>query len=345
MSALIAATWPRPHPELDRLLVIDPATHHFDHKVVGDLPWLLRAGDVVVLNDSATLPASLSGTLSVDGRDAPIELRLVARDDVSTFRAVLFGAGDWRARTEDRPLPPPTTRPTRARFGDLDAEIMSTDSHPRLVRVRFAETPDLISRLFRAGKSVQYSHLRAPLDAWHVQTAFASRPWSFEMPSASRPLTWSLLNVLREKKIVLARLTHAAGLSSTGDDQLDALLPLDERYDIPAETVTAIESAHARGGRVLAVGTTVVRALEGSVAQRGALVAGVGITSLRIGPDFKPRVTDGVFTGMHEAGTSHARLMSAYAPNELLDRAWNDAASRGYLGHEFGDSTLILRTH
>lgn len=340
MSALAPATWPRPEPERDRLLVIDPRTDRFFHREVGELPSLLRAGDVVVLNDSATLPASLHGTMN----GAAVELRLVARDDEITFRAILFGAGDWRTRTEDRPPPPRTLAPTAARFGELDAIVTSTELHPRLVRVRFTSAEDLVPRLFRAGKHVQYAHVRDELHAWHVQTAFASRPWSFEMPSASRPLGWSLLDKVRARGVTLAKLTHAAGLSSTGDDTLDALLPLDERYDIPPETVEAIARARANGGRVLAVGTTVVRALEGSFAANDQLRAGVGVTSLRIGPGFVPRVTDGVFTGMHEAGTSHARLMSAYCPLVLLDRAWNDAASRGYLGHEFGDSTLILPT-
>ena len=340
MSALAAATWPRPAPEHDRLLVIDPSANAFDHREVGDLPSLLRADDVMVLNDSATLPASLHGTL----RGEPIEVRLLSRDDETTFRAIAFGGGDWRTRTEDRPPPPSTRSPTPARFGDLDATVVSTDLHPRLVRVRFEDAPDLVPRLFRAGKNVQYAHVRDELRAWHVQTAFASRPWSFEMPSASRPLTWSLLERIRSRGVKLARLTHAAGLSSTGDESLDALLPLDERYDIPEETVAAVRDARARGGRVLAVGTTVVRALEGSFAQRGGLRAEAGVTSLRIGPGFVPRTTDGVFTVMHEAGTSHARLMSAYAPLALLDRAWNDAAARGYLGHELGDSTLILAT-
>jgi len=340
VSALAPAAWLRPEPEHDRLLVIDPRAGSFLHREVGDLPSLLRAADVVVLNDSATLPASLLGSL----RGEPVELRLLARDDETTFRAILFGAGDWRTRTEDRPPPPWTLAPTPARFGELDAIVTSTDLHPRLVRVRFTSAEDLVPRLFRAGKNVQYAHVRAELRAWHVQTAFASRPWSFEMPSASRPLGWSLLEKIRARGVTLARLTHAAGLSSTGDDALDALLPLDERYDVPRETVEAIARARTTGGRVLAVGTTVVRALEGSFAANGELRAGVGVTSLRIGPGFLPRVTDGVFTGMHEAGTSHARLMSAYAPSVLLDRAWNDAARRGYLGHEFGDSTLILPT-
>jgi S-adenosylmethionine:tRNA ribosyltransferase-isomerase len=344
MNALAPATWPRNQPDHERMLVIDPSASRFEHSTVGEIGTFLRRGDVVVLNDSATLPASLSGVMSTEGRQAPIEVRLLARDDETTFRAILFGQGDWRTRTEDRPLPPSVSRPTRARFGTLNAELLATDTHPRLVRVRFDSTPDLESRLFLAGKYVQYAHVREALDAWHVQTSFASRPWSFEMPSASRPLTWSLLSKLRVHGVELARLTPAAGLSSTGDESLDALLPLDERYEIFDDTVAAIQRARESGGRVLAVGTTVVRALEGNFASNGALKAGVGVTSLRISPDFVPRVTDGIFTGMHEAGTSHARLMGAYAPVALLDRAWNDAASRGYLGHEFGDSTLILST-
>src|SRR5207249_5475771 len=113
------------------------------------------------------------------------------------------------------------------------------------------------------------------------QTAYAARPWSVEMPSAGRPLTWDVLLGLRRAGIAIARLTHAAGLSSTGDDELDRALPWPERYELPRATLDAIAGAHAAGGRVIAVGTTVVRALE-SAAARGELTAGPGVAKLRL---------------------------------------------------------------
>jgi S-adenosylmethionine:tRNA ribosyltransferase-isomerase len=141
----------------------------------------------------------------------------------------------------------------------------------------------------------------------------------------------------------LAWLTHAAGLSSTGDPTLDALLPMPERFEIPEETAQAIRSTRATGGRVIAVGTTVTRALEGSAAQHdGVVQAGAGTTDLVIGAGFRLRVVDGILSGMHEPEASHFRLLEAFAPREILAQAHAHAEASGYLGHEFGDSSLIL---
>ena len=141
----------------------------------------------------------------------------------------------------------------------------------------------------------------------------------------------------------VASLTHAAGLSSTGDDALDAMLPLPERFDLPAATVRAIADAQRRGGRVVAVGTTVVRALEGCARLHGGeLVPGEGTTDLRIDARFRPRVVDGLLTGMHGIGSSHRELMQAFAPEPLLGRAWAHAEERGYMDHEFGDVCLVM---
>jgi len=140
--------------------------------------------------------------------------------------------------------------------------------------------------------------------------------------------------------VSLAWLTHAAGLSSTGDAALDAALPLPERYEVPEATVEAVARARAAGGRVVAVGTTVVRALE-SAAQDGRLRAGRGLATLRIDGGFRPRVVDGLLTGLHEDGTSHFELLKAFAPAAFLEPALRHAAEAGYLGHEFGDALLI----
>jgi S-adenosylmethionine:tRNA ribosyltransferase-isomerase len=141
--------------------------------------------------------------------------------------------------------------------------------------------------------------------------------------------------------VAIAWLTHAAGLSATGDPAIDQALPLPERYEIPAETVAAIARARAQGGRVIAVGTTVVRALEGAVATHGSLRPGQGVTDLLIGPNFRPSVIDGLLTGMHEPASSHFRMLQAFAPRALLDASWAEATRLGYRGHELGDTCLI----
>jgi S-adenosylmethionine:tRNA ribosyltransferase-isomerase len=338
------AAWPRPEPLDERLLVVDREAGRWHDRRVRDLPAWLRAGDLLVVNDAATIPASLA---AIAPGGARVELRLAAHLGGERWRAVLFGEGDWRTRTEERP-PPPRLAPgdvLAVGGADLGARVEEVDAQsPRLVVVRFAQQgARLWAALYRHGRPIQYAHVASPLELWHAQTPFASRPWSVEMPSAGRPLAWALLGELRAKGVGVAALTHAAGLSSTGDPALDALLPLPERFDLPGETVAAIASTRARRGRVVAVGTTVVRALEGCAqTHSGELAPGEGITDLRIGGGGPVRVVDALLTGLHDLGTSHRELLRAFAPEALLARALGEAESLGYRGHEFGDLCLVL---
>lgn len=328
-----------------RLLVIDPRRATFRDATPGDLPALLAPGDLLVVNDAATLPASLPGR---GPAGEAIELRLAESPVDGRALAVLFGAGGWRTPTEARPSPPPLAVGAALHLGDPEAPLRATltaidPRAPRLVEVTFEPAgAALWAALYAAGRPVQYSYLADDLHLWSIQTAFAGAPWAVEMPSAGRPLAWATLLALRRAGVRIAALTHAAGLSATGDPALDALLPLPERYAIPPATVAAIADARARGGRIIAAGTTVVRALEGCVAAHGRLLAGPGVTDLRIETGTKRQVVDAILTGMHGPGESHHELLTAFAPRELLVAAWRHAADAGYLAHEFGDATLIL---
>jgi S-adenosylmethionine:tRNA ribosyltransferase-isomerase len=162
------------------------------------------------------------------------------------------------------------------------------------------------------------------------------------MPSAGRPLSWEILLALRRQGVRLASLTHAAGLSSTGDPDLDATLPLPERFEIPARTVAAVLESHENGGRVIAVGTTVVRALEGAAIEHGAVRSGPGVTDLHIGAGFHPRIVDGILTGIHATAESHFALLGAFAPHALLAAAAGYAEAHDFTTHELGDAMLIL---
>src|SRR6185436_14009701 len=307
------------------------------------LPDFLAAGDLLVVNDAATVPASLRGH---DDAGNAIEARLIAARGDDRFSAVLLGAGDWHQRTEDRPPPAALPVGTRLQFGTLTAGIAArAPASPRLVELRFAAGGDALwAALYREGRPVQYSYLAHDLPLWAVQTVYAARPWAFEMPSAGRPLSWEILLALRRKGVRWASLTHAAGLSSTGDPAIDAALPLAERYEIPSATVRAVAETRARGGRVVAVGTTVVRALEGaaSVEGGGGLRAGIGETDLIITPAFRPRVVDGILSGAHAAHESHFSLLAAFAGPDLLAAAAAHADRAGFLTHELGDSMLVL---
>jgi S-adenosylmethionine:tRNA ribosyltransferase-isomerase len=323
--------------------VIETHQRLWSHARVRDLPRFLRPFDLLVVNDAATVPASLLATTPTG---SGVEVRLTAPLDGARWRAVLFGAGDWRTPTELRPVPAPVTPGDALRFGpDLQGWIEAVDeASPRLVVVRFSShSGPLLRALYRHGRPVQYAHVTRPLEIWHVQTPFADRPWAVEMPSAGRPLSWSLVRALQTAGVRVRSITHAAGLSSTGDPGLDARLPLPERFDVPERTVRAVLAARAEGGRVIAAGTTVVRALEGCAARYGGeLVGGQGTTDLRIGPGFVPRVVDGLVTGLHASGSSHRELELAFVSEPLLVDAWMDAEARGYLQHEFGDTCLIL---
>lgn len=328
-----------------RLMVIDEASETLADHEFAALPRLLEPGDVLVVNDAATLPASLQGQVD-DARGEAIELRLLAPLDeprASHWRGVLFGAGDWRIDTDLRPPPPELAPGTRLRFGSLYAELLARSPiSPRLVELRFdREGAALWDALYREGRPIQYSHLAAPLAPWSAQTLFAGRPWAIEMPSAGRPLGAGSLAGLRSRGVTLARLTHAAGLSASGDPAIDAALPLPERYDIPAATVDAIRVAHAGGRRVIAVGTTVVRALE-SAALSGKLRAGRGLAELVLDRGHAMRIVDGLLTGMHAPGESHHRLLRSLVGEPLLTAAWQRAIDHGYRSHEFGDVALLL---
>ena len=343
------ATWPREDRLSDRLLVVDRETARLADRTMRDLPDVLRTGDLLVVNDSATLPASLFGEGPNGER---VELRLVGMassdtesDPSARWTAVLFGAGDHRTRTEDRPPPPRVAPGQRLRFGEgLSAVIEDVAAlSPRLVTVRFsASGAALFSAIYRVGRPVQYSYVRDRLPLWHVQTSYAARPWSVEEPSAGRSLTFGLLSRLRDRGVEIAAVTHAAGLSATGDPAIDARLPLPERYDVPARTAAAVARARAAGGRVVAAGTSVVRALESCHRDHGDLVPASGTTDLRLGPGTRLRVVTDLLTGMHEPGTSHFDLLTAFARPAVVNAAHAHAEATGYLGHELGDFALYV---
>jgi S-adenosylmethionine:tRNA ribosyltransferase-isomerase len=344
---MIAAREPVQRAPQARLLVVDAQGR------IEDLPRQrlvdrLRPGDLVIANDAATLPASLHGVHAASGR--PVEVRLAGRrslaeDDVREFSAIVFGGGDFRTRTEDRPAPPVLVEGDRLVLGPLDATVLGLLGHPRLVALRFDGTPDAIrAGLARHGRPIQYAHLARPLALWDVWTPIAAAPVAFEPPSAGFALDWRMLDAMRARGIAFATLTHAAGISSTGDAALDARLPFDEPYRIPAATARAIEAARARGGRIVAVGTTVVRALEHAAARDGRVRAGSGVATQRVGRTSRLRVVDAILSGTHEPGTSHYELLRAFADDATLDRASRVLEARGYRTHEFGDSVLIERS-
>jgi S-adenosylmethionine:tRNA ribosyltransferase-isomerase len=343
MRHAIAELAEQASPASERLLHVDPRRGTLADHLLDALPELLRPGDLLVVNDAGTLPASLSGA-TAEGE--PLEVRLAGEEPEGTWRIVTFGSGDWRTPTESRPAPPTLGPGDALRLGPgLRARVIGRSPlSRRLLWIRFDGSRDAVwSALYTRGRPVQYAYEPLPLPLSRVQTPYAARPWASEMPSAGRALRLSLLARIRSRGVRLAWLTHAAGLSSTGDPALDAALPLPERYDLPPATVAAVAETRRRGGRVVAVGTTVVRALEGAAREQGGeLLPGPGVADLKISRGFEPRVVSGLLSGIHARDSSHFELLAAFLPGPLDLLYTLHAAAGGYRGHEFGDSTLVL---
>src|SRR4051794_4346749 len=181
---------PAPTPEAQRLLLVDPQAGSYAHRQMGDLPDLVAPGDLVVVNDAATLPAALRAP----GRD--LEIRLVRRGKTdSEWTAVLFGRGDFRIPTEQREAPPALERGARLALGEgLEAEVVRVDDEfPRMIELRLSATgARLWTKLYRAARPVQYAYFERELPLSELQNRFASRPWALELPSAGHGLTWEL---------------------------------------------------------------------------------------------------------------------------------------------------------
>jgi S-adenosylmethionine:tRNA ribosyltransferase-isomerase len=334
----------RPDRRSARLVAID-ANGGMRHLARAELGSLFSPGDLVIANDAATLPASLHGTHCPSG--APIEVRLVAWmsvGDPTRFAAIAFGAGDHRTRTEDRTPPPPLFRGDRLVLGPLVAVVGRRLDHFRLFRLSFlGDRAAVLGGLARHGRPIQYAHVPEPLALWDVWTQIAADPIALEAPSAGFALDWRTLAAWRQRDIGFATLTHAAGISSTGDPALDGRLPFDEPYRIPEGTAAAIKRAKSNLARIVAIGTTVVRALESAADAVGGVRAGDGVASGRIVRGTPLRVVDAILTGVHEPGESHFDLLRAFASEVVLDRIFEALLEHGYRTHEFGDSMLIER--
>ena len=196
--------------------------------------------------------------------------------------------------------------------------------------------------LAAVGRPIRYGYLRAPRPLQDYRTVVASRATGelggAEMPSAARPLSGRVLDGLRARGVHVATITLHAGVSSPEADEV----PLPERYRVPAATAAAVNATRAAGRRVVAVGTTVTRALETVASPDGTVRSGQGWTDLVLGPDRPVRAVTGLVTGWHEPDASHLLLLEAVAGPRLVGRAYRAALDRGYLWHEFGDSCLLL---
>ena len=292
-----------------------------------ELSRFLAPGDLLVVNTSATLPAAVAARLH--GADVQVHF--------STPLAPRRWAVELRTASLD-PLVPPPIGSTLELPGRARATLLAPYRGDRLAEAEFDLPVGVVEYLARHGAPIRYRDGGPswPLQAY--QTVFALEPGSAEMPSAGRPFSVELVTELVSRGVLVAPLTLHAGVSSLerGEE------PHPERYRVPAETARLINTAHAAGGSVVAVGTTVARALETVARSDGTVVPGAGWTSLVITPERGLHAVDGLITGWHEPESSHLLMLEAAAGRGLLERAYVEAAASGCGGHEFGDALLIL---
>jgi S-adenosylmethionine:tRNA ribosyltransferase-isomerase len=313
-----------------RMLVSRGSSGEISHHAFRHLPGLLLPGDLLVVNNTGTLPAQVraGGGLAVH---------------FSTPQA----DGSWLA--ELRTIKDKISMPNEGGYPGqviclpggavLTLECRAT---ARLWRARLSVA--VVPYLLRHGVPIRYSYVPREWDLAAYQTVFATKPGSAEMPSASRPFTPAVVTALAARGVLIAPVTLHAGVSSpeAGED------PYPEAYDVPPATARLVNHVRANGGRVIAAGTTVVRALEtaamaaGQDGPYGQVVASAGWTSHVVTPRTGVRAVDGLLTGLHEPRSSHLRMLAAFAGSGLLSRCYEAAVRSGYLWHEFGDVHLLL---
>jgi S-adenosylmethionine:tRNA ribosyltransferase-isomerase len=306
------------------------------HARFDELGRYLRAGDLLVVNTSATVPAALDGRRA-SGEPVTVHLatELPDRTWVVELRPPGGGTdGPIRDGVPGERIALPGAGRLVLRAGYPDPAVVGG----RLWTASVVTAGGVADLLTRHGRPISYGHLRRrwPLSAY--QTVFARSPGSAEMPSAGRPFSTELVTDLVSRGIVIAPITLHAGVSSLEDGEP----PPPEPFAVPEPTARLVNLTRRGGGRVVAVGTTVTRALESVAAPDGTVRAGEGWTDLALGPERPARTVDGLITGWHDPGASHLLLLEAVGGAELVGRAYRSAVRNGYRWHEFGDSCLLL---
>jgi S-adenosylmethionine:tRNA ribosyltransferase-isomerase len=306
-----------------RLLVTERATGRHRDRYFRDLSALLRAGDLLVANDSATLAAALRAE-HADGRSFDLHLSTHIVDELWIVEPRVTSA----AEAERVDLP-----------GGAHATLLNPldRARPRLWYAALSLGEPFEAYLARYGRPIRYAYLQDAPPIADYQTIFARVSGSAEMPSAGRPFSAGVVAALRSARIELATITLHAGVSSPERDER----PQREPFAVPAETAAAIGDARRRGGRVIAIGTTVVRALESSVEDRD-VIASRGWTDLIVTRERGLAAVDGLLTGFHEPQASHLDMLRAFVDDATLSGAYAQAREGGYLWHEFGDLHLLL---
>ncbi len=317
-------------------LMVASAKGGLRHAVFCQLDDYLEPGDLVVVNDSKTLPAALSGRLR------GIEIRLHLSTPVPGTRKWLveprLSAGPSSSRFTGA-----LSRDTVELAGDGRAVLLAPrqeeGAQARLWEASLHLPDPLPKYLHRWGQPIRYPYVNRAWELQYYQTIFARIPGSAEMPSAARPFSWPLTQRLASKGIDLCFVTLHTGVASLESKEA----PFPERYRVNVDAAEKINATRRAGGRVIAVGTTVVRALESARDNEGVIIPSRGFTDLVIRCQHQIRAIDGIITGWHEPEATHFMLLEAVAGPGIVAESYQSALKEGYRWHEFGDSHLILR--
>lgn len=314
-----------------RLMVTDRAGRFIEHDRFPGIDRHLGTGDVVVVNTSATVPAAVDARTE-DGIRVKIHFAGPAAGGLWTVEV--------RTPIEDggtTPGPDLSPQTLRMSGGGRFHLLARSPRTPRLW-VGAVDTPrDVLGYLSAHGAPIRYtSGPEWPLAAY--QTVFATEAGSAEMPSAARPFTAGLVTRLVSQGIAVVPIVLHAGVSSYEEGES----PGEERYKVPSTAAAVINTMRASGGRIIAVGTTVVRALESVTDDTGIVHPGHGVTDVLVTPQSGVRAVDGLLTGWHEPRSSHLQLLEAFVSRDHLETVYGEARVEGYLWHEFGDELLIL---
>jgi S-adenosylmethionine:tRNA ribosyltransferase-isomerase len=309
-----------------RLLVATP--DGLTESAFRDLASHLCPGDLVVVNTSATLAAAVDGVRS-NGEE--VTVHFATRRDDGTWTA------EVRPRVDATGPVPDLQVGEQLRLHEATLTVLATAPGQHRLHQVVVDEP-VAELMWDHGRPIRYGYVPEawPLDAY--QTVFAVDPGSAEMPSAGRPFTADVVLDLAVRGVLVAPVTLHTGVSS----QEAGEPPQPERFRVPATTASLVEHVRRSGGRVVAVGTTVTRALESAVDTDGSVRAAEGWTDQVLGPDRPARLVTGLVTGWHEPGASHLDLLRAVAGARLVEAAYEEAHRLGLLWHEFGDSCLLL---
>ncbi len=316
-----------------RLMVAGRSRGEIAHARFRDLPELLAPGDLLVVNISATLPAALPGRRE-DGAEVRVHVASRAPGLPPSWRVI-----ELRSVDGSRPRPGRAGE-TIALPGGAKVELVARyASGARLLLARFCEAGSSIESFLDVhGAPIRYGYVEKSWPLAAYQTVFATTPGSAEMPRAARPFSAELLTRLLTRGVLMAPITLHTGVSSPEQHEQ----PIPEYFQVPDATARLVSATRGWGGRVIAVGTTVVRALESAAAAPGRARPKSGWTGLVVRPEQRLQLVDGLITGWHEPEASHLQLLEAVAGRPLLERCYQAALSQHYLWHEFGDSHLIL---